>query len=376
MNKINIMHLRSTRMIFGAEAIVLNLCRGLNGFHFNCIITCFQDPRIKNIELIKEAKKFKIQTEIIKLRNPFDIRAIFLLRKLINKYQINILHCHDYKSDVIGFLTSKFCRIKLVSTYHGWTSANIKVKLYEFFDSIVIKRFDKIIAVSIESMKFLKRVGIPEDKITVIKNAIDLDYFQTRKSTDDIKKFLKIPRDCQVVGCVGRLTPEKGHEYFIKAIPKILKSVPNTFFLITGSGFLEERLKNLTVSLGINKNVIFTGRCKREDMKELYSLIDIFVLPSLKETAGLAIMEAMSMGIPVVATKVDGPLSIVEDGKTGMLVPPMDSDAIAEKVIVLLRDTNKARKLAFTARNYAKKEFSLSKMIRDTEIVYKEVLEK
>ena len=363
-------------MIFGAETIILNLCQGLNELYFNCIIACFQDPRIKNIELIEEAKKFKIQTEIIRLRNPFDIRAIFLLRKLIDKYQINILHCHDYKSDVIGFLTSKFCRIKLISTYHGWTSVNVKVKLYEFLDKMVIKKFNKIIAVSKKSEKFLKDIGIPEKKLIVVENAIDQAYFQNKESAENFKESLAIPEDYSIVSYVGRLSPEKGLKYFIEAIPEVLKAAPLTKFLIVGDGPLKKELEDLAISLNIEKNVIFTGRRKKEDMKKIYSLLDIFVLPSLKETASLVVMEAMTMGLPVVATQVDGPLSIIKDGITGLLVPPKNSGAIARKIINLLNDRNKSQILARAAQDYAKKEFSLSKMISKVEEIYKEVTNK
>lgn len=363
-------------MIFGAETIILNLCQGINESYFNCIITCFQDPRIKNIELIEEAKRIKIQTEIIKLRNPFDIRAVFLLKKLLKKHQIDILHCHDYKSDVIGFLASKFYKVKLISTYHGWTSADVKVVVYEFLDKIIVKKFDKIIAVSEGSRNFLKNIGMPEEKLVVVGNAIDRVYFQDNESMENLRKSLAIPEDYNVVGYLGRLSPEKGPRYFIEAIPEVLKTLPLTKFLIAGDGPLKKELEDLTVSLNVEKNVIFIGRCRKEDIKKFYSTLDIFVLSSLRETASLVVMEAMAVGLPIVATRVDGPLSIIKDGITGLLVSPKDSGAIAKGIINLLSDRNKSQILARAAKDYARKEFSLSRMASKMEEVYREVINK
>ena len=145
MSCINIMLLRSgvrkTTVLLGAERIILSLAKGLNKNKFRVVIVLLTDSNKNEIPLIREAKKYNLLTEAIELKGRFNIKSIFRLRQIIKKYNINILNSQEYKSDIIAFLATRFMKIKIISTIHGWTQAGAKVKIYELLDLIVIKFF-------------------------------------------------------------------------------------------------------------------------------------------------------------------------------------------------------------------------------------------
>lgn len=371
MRKINIMHLRnSPSFLYGAEIVILSICRNINKERFNCVVACFKDPRYKEVLLINEVKKIDIPLEEIKLTSPFDLSAIFKLKDLLNKYSIDILHCHDYRSNFIAFWMSKFRKVKLVTTLHGWSKIGGKGAFYEYMDSKIIKHFNQVIAISEGVKKDLLKKGIPQEKITVIHNGIDMDYFAERRVDVNYKKKFNINQNSQVIGTVGRFNEEKGQRYFIEAASEVIKVFPNAVFLIVGTGQDEKLLKEMVSSLGLQQHIIFAGFVHPEEIRNAYSIMDIFVLPSLTEALGLVLLEAMAMGIPAIATNVLGVPDIIEDRKTGYLVSRADASAISKAVISLLSDKAHAESMGKTGQDFVREEFSVRKFVNRIEEVY------
>lgn len=373
---INVMHLRSGsgKGFYGAESVILSICKNIDKEKFNCVICCFKDSRIDEITLIDETKKINIPGEIIKQSFRFDLSAIFKLKVLLNKYNIDILHCHDYKANFIGLLTSLLRKVRLVTTLHGWRKVGGREKFYEFIDSIAIKCFHQVVAVSQNIKENFPENRLLQKKITVVHNGVAEDYFGTKVIDKEYKKNLGISEDMNVIGTVGRLSKEKGQNYLIEAAGEILNVFPNTIFIIAGDGPFKENLLHTASSVDLEKHIIFTGLLSPYEIKKIYSLIDIFILPSLTEGICLALLEAMAMGIPVIATAVGGNPEVVDNGKAGFLVPPADSTAIAKVVIELLKDKNKYGFFSTAGKNFVKKEFSCNKMVKEMEEVYKKLI--
>lgn len=373
MEKINIMHLRSSSAgFYGAEGIILELCKNIDKEKFNCCLACFKDPRLHKISLIEEAQKNNLRTEVINLAFRFDIFAIVKLKGLLAKYNIDILHCHDYKANLIGFLASRFKRVNLVTTLHGWTKANLKVRCYEYLDAIIMKNFNKIIVVSNQIREDLLKKNFTEQKIIVIHNAVDVSYFGQK--TDDALRYKEkfgISGNCRIIGTVGRLSSEKGQKYLIEAAEEVLRIFPEVVFLLVGDGAEGKMLKNIVYAKGLEKHIAFAGFCPVQEMKNMYSLMDIFILPSLTEGISLVLLEAMAMGIPVIATKVGGTNEIIEHGRTGYLIPPADKQAISEAIINLLNDEITAQSIAKAGQDRVKKEFSVNRMVKEIEEAYR-----
>jgi glycosyltransferase involved in cell wall biosynthesis len=165
---------------------------------------------------------------------------------------------------------------------------------------------------------------------------------------------------------------QKGFEYLIQAIPDIVRDVPEAKFLFVGDGLLRERLEALSEELRVRDNLIFTGF--RSDIKEILSAIDILVIPSLLEGFPMITLEAMAMAKPIIATNIDGITEQITDGVNGILVPPKDPSALARAVIRVLNDKELARTMGLSAREKVEQEFSVEKMVAESEEVYLSLL--
>ena len=173
-----------------------------------------------------------------------------------------------------------------------------------------------------------------------------------------------------IVGVVGRLEPEKGHPTLIDAWPRVLRTVPDAYLLIVGEGSRREALEHQVAELGIGSRVIFTGR--RDDVPAVTAALDVAVLPSYREAQGLTILEAMALSRPVVASNVGGIPEMVEDGLTGLLVPPHDPEALAAAITRLLVDHSLADMLARAGHDLVHERFCLELMVRSIEDLYDE----
>jgi glycosyltransferase involved in cell wall biosynthesis len=227
-----------------------------------------------------------------------------------------------------------------------------------------------VIAISRQVRDHLVRdFKLDEKKITVIHNGIDVDRFQ-RQMTDDgrqIRASLGLG-DGPVIGIIARLSDVKGHKYLIQAMSEVLKKYPAANLLIVGEGKTRKELTARVESLGINKNVFFVS--ETQDTAKTLSAMDIFVMPSLQEGLGLALMEAMAEGLAVIGSNIGGIKTLIQDGHNGLLVEPADSSSIAQAILTLLGNPSKRLELGKEAQGYIQNNFSQEKMVLETEKEY------
>jgi glycosyltransferase involved in cell wall biosynthesis len=210
-----------------------------------------------------------------------------------------------------------------------------------------------------------------EDKIRVVNNGIDVKKFSPQALKDISRPGAGFGlKSGPVIGIVARLSDVKGHIYLIRAMEIILKTFPHAQLLIVGEGKMERELRALTDELKIKESVLFIPETK--DTREILASMDVFVMPSLKEGLGLALMEAMSSGLAVVGTDVGGIRSLIFDGQTGILVQPQDSMGLASAITALLQDPHRRETLGRNARDFIAANFSQEKMADETERVYRE----
>ena len=372
MKKLKIMHLRAglrgSKVLLGAENVLLFLVRGLNKEEFTLTVVCFTDSQTDKVPLLKVLNEECVVTEAICLRNPYDIRLVFRLRKLIKKYNIDILHCHEYKSNIIGFFARMFTSTVLLSTAHGWTKATLKLRLYEFIDSIIMRFFDGIVTVSEDIKRQLIAKKIPETKISVIHNSIDTDKFSSSSKTS-LRQELGISEKDKIVGTVGRLSKEKGHYYFLKAAYLVVKEIPGVKFIIVGDGVLRNKLENLSRDLELGESVHFTGY--RDDIASIVREFNIFVSSSEREGLPIAILEAMALSKPIVSFNVGGISEAVTNGKNGILVQPKDFKSLAEGITKLLKNLGLSKRMGRASAEEIASKFDTIKMVREYEKIYR-----
>jgi glycosyltransferase involved in cell wall biosynthesis len=250
-------------------------------------------------------------------------------------------------------------------------TAHWKLKAYCFLDSLWIRFFDRIIAVSDEVKKDMLRFKIPEEKITMIDNGIALERFEKVVEAKNMRNQLGFGEKTRIVGTIGSLGIEKGHIYLLEAARHILNIVNDLKFLVVGDGPLRKPLEKKSEELGIKKHVIFLGQ--RKDIPELLMAMDIFVLPSIKEGLPMALLEAMAAKRPVIATRVGAIPKVIENKDTGVLVEPKDISGLRDAIINLLSDPGRMDLLAREGFRRVCTNFSSDEMGKHYLKLYKEI---
>jgi len=291
----------------------------------------------------------------------------FKLLKYIKEKNIEIIHANTRVTQVLSFLIQRSCGKPYISTCHGFFKKRFFRKIFPCWGN-------KVIAIS-ESVKehLLRDFKVKEEDIRVIHNGIDVDKFRAQSSGSrvDLKKKLGLGEG-PVIGIIARLSEEKGHTYLIKAMPEVIARIPQAQLLIVGEGRMREELVSLTQEMGLEKSVFFLPSVM--DTQEVLSSMDLFVLPSLKEGLGLALMEAMACGLAVVGSDVGGIKSLIQDRYNGLLVRHSDSRELSYAILELLQNSALGKSLGSNARIFINQNFSAGKMVLETEEVYLECL--
>ena len=288
------------------------------------------------------------------------------LAKFVGAHEIEIVHAHAARDYHLAALVVKLAsRGRLVLTRH--TLFPLRT-----INRPLLSGAGRVIAVSEAVAESLRQNGVIESsKITVVHNGIDTDRFE---------RLIQAERDGDfpvLVGTVGHLAPIKGHDVFVRAAALIAARRRGVRFVVIGEdksvdGGYRRLLESLVAELGLNDVVALSGW--RDDMPAALSSLTLFVSAARSEPFGLAIVEAMAAGLPVVASASEGAREIIEDGATGKLVPVDDPEALAQAIENLLDDPLERARLGRNALLAARERYSLARMASDTEQVYREVL--
>ena len=366
-----ILHLISSVGLFGAERVAIELSKSLKKtYHCEPILGVIRNIYNPHEEILEEAESNDIPYTIFACRSQLDLKLAFSIREFIKKNRVDIIHCHGYKSNFYGLLASKGL-VPSVTTNHNWLTAHWKLKTYCILDSLWIRFFDGIVAVSNEVKKDMLRYRIPEDKIRVIDNGIALERFEKPVETKKMKNQLGFEEKTRIIGTIGSLVVEKGHVYLLEAARQILDVVKDLKFLVIGDGPLRKPLEEKSEELGIKKHVIFMGQ--RKDIPELLMAMDIFVLPSIKEGLPIALLEAMAAKRPVIATRVGAISKVIENKDIGILVEPKDIRGLRDAIMNLINDPGRRDLLAEEGCSRVRMDFSSDEMGKHYLKLYKEM---
>ncbi len=297
--------------------------------------------------------------------------AASLVQKMHAQNPYNIIHAHDWLCAKAGKSAKLALNIPLVQTFHS-TELDRNPFPWDYIFSLERKAAsdaDRIIAVSNRMKGTLeKSFSARPEKIRVIYNAVSHDDFSCKgKSAPNLSPPLFYKR--KKVLFLGRLTEQKGPSQFLHAAKKALQAEPETLFLVAGTGNLLAHLINLSISLGISKNVIFLGYITDEDRHKIYSECDVYVLPSVSEPFGISALEAMASGTPAIVSKNSG---IGEASKSVLKVDFWDTEKMAEQIVAVLRYSPLAKTMSGLSYSEARK-FSWDTAARETLKVYQEL---
>ncbi len=363
--KINVLRVVSNLGTGGVQRRLVSLIPYINKEKFNISVCSFKDGPLKKILTEAGYKVF-----IVPRKFKFDPICIIRLIHIMKSEKIQIVHTHTHKPNTTARIAAILAGIPIIiANEHNvdeWKNAFQKL-----IDRFLSRSTDRIIVVSKGVQKFCQSTGIPSCKFHLIYNGIELDKFNNKKLRDKKRKELGIDENTCVIGTVGRIHPQKGHEFLIDVVEKLLTEHESLLFLIIGEGYLKEELILKVKSLNLSENFRFLG--EREDIPQLLSCMDIFVLPSLREGFPNTILEAMASSLPVVATDVGGVRELIIQDETGFIVPPANLTALYEGLSKLIQDKDLRYKMG-NAGYERVKEFSIDKMAKETENLYQELI--
>ena len=302
---------------------------------------------------------------------PDDAIATGAVAALLSDLRPEVIHNHMYRAELVGTRAAIALgeigrpRPYVVSTVH---SSRVRSEEDRQQLRLLTPRIDRLIAVSRSIVEKLEHEGRDTAPISLIHNGVDLERYDHQEPCCTLREEYGLPAEGPIVGVVARLEPEKGHPTLLEAWRSVVAAVPDATLLVVGEGSRREALEALAVELGVADRVVFTGR--RDDVPAVTAALDVAVLPSYREALGLTILEAMALSRPVVASNVGGIPEMVEDGITGLLVPPRDAEALATAIVRLLRDHPLADTLARAGHDLVHERFCIELMVAAVEAIY------
>jgi len=329
---------------------VLQFCKLLQAsteYGINPVIIAMTRHPSKENPLVLEARRLGLHVETLHEEFRYDPRVFSGLLKLADRLDLRLLDAQTYKPLALGLFAHGLRQhVSLVSWVHGFTQENLKVRIFGKLETYMHRFSDRVICVSKPFAEIMEKNGIDRNKMEIIPNAIGDEEFEHVTRPDELREEMGIDKESRIVGAIGRLSPEKGHSFLIKAWEKIQR--PNVKLLIVGAGPCMKALQQQVKDLELQDSVVFTGF--RPDGRRFFSIFDVMVLPSLAEGLPYVLLEAMIQKVPVVASAVGEVPEVLENGRIGRLVKAGDIDAIAQNVINLLDNPQDGDCLAFEAR--------------------------
>jgi glycosyltransferase involved in cell wall biosynthesis/protein-tyrosine-phosphatase len=317
--------------------------------------------------LAAELRRLRVDVAVVDEGRHSALRMVPAVARFLRAHDVDIVHTHRPKDNVIGAAAATLAGVPhLIRTVHGlaepmrgWSRARYRVN--DALDRAMLWCFaDRIVAVSSHAAAALSGSGYPRARLVPIHNGVDLERVRATRPSADVRRAFGIHDDELLIGTAGRLTEVKGQQYLVDAARLILSEEPKARFAFVGSGPLRRDLVARAAALGVERACLFIDPLVdgKAGVFDLMAAFDVFVLPSLSEGSPMALLEAMALGRPIVATAVGGVPEIVIGDETGLLVQPRDAQALARACLTIARDRPLAAALGAAARRAVEAQFS------------------
>jgi glycosyltransferase involved in cell wall biosynthesis len=350
----------------GVENLILEICKKLDKNKVSPLVIVFQ----KDGKLQNEFAKENIPVFIVEKGSGLAYIMPFKLANLFKKNKIDLVNTHNQGAWLYGGIAAKLAGIPLLQTEHT-TYAYLPKKaqrwnLLEFGLSLLTQQINTVSKSVADYM--IHKEHISKNKIKIIYNGIDPHRYEVKFDVVLKKEKLGIKESEIIIGNIASLSDKKDQSTLLKAFQLVTKQIPNIKLLIAGEGCLRNELINLSKDLGLENKVSFLGN--RRDIPELLQTFDLFVLSSIMEGFPIVLLEAMAAGLPIIATDVDGNSESVIHGETGLIVKPRDINEMANAIIQLLTNKEKAQQMGEAGKKRVKEKFTFEKMMQEYERIY------
>ena len=335
------------------------------------ITVCYiRDERDDVFHIDRRAQDLPINYVEVRERHSFDPRIWGQLKALVRSHHIDIVHGHDYKTNLLAFLLGRSAGVIPMATSHGWTGHSVRERyLYYPGDRLVLARLPHVIAVSSDIREQLVAAGARPGNVTVVLNAIDPEMFvRNRAAEQTVRQRIGMANNDFVIGAVGRLEPQKDFAGLIDAFAGVLSHIPQARLLIAGDGSLRSELQAHIERRGLGKSCTLLGHV--DDVKTLHHAFDLFVQSSVYEGTPNAVLEAMALETPIVATAAGGTAELARHGREALIVPFNDQVALRDAILTAIRDPHATEQRRVMARRRVETELSFGTRMRKVEAIY------
>lgn len=352
-----VVHLTASPFFGGPERQMLGLASSLPTEVRSVFLSFSEGGKCR--PFLEQAQNCRLGTVELQHNTSTLPRAVREVEEHLLSMRADVLCCHGYKADVVGWAAARLAGIPVVAVSRGWTAATAKVRCYERLDRLALRWMDRVVCVSEAQAAKVRRAGVPEGRVAVIRNAIHVARFDDPDAVYRQKLHELLPVRCrQVICAAGRLSPEKGFDVLVEAAGRVAHSDPSAGFVLFGDGPQRAALQRQILETGLAGRFVLAGF--RDDVDRFLPHADLIVLPSLTEGLPNVALEASAAGVAVVATAVGGTPEAIRDGLNGYLVPPGDSAALAERIGHCLARPAESCELGHRGRRWVRDHFTFA----------------
>ena len=318
-------------------------------------------------------KERGVETHLVHLAPLFNPVALWRLTRLLVRERVTILQTHGARANFYGRIAGRLAGVPvIISTVHNslkdYEVRSLRRCFYTVLLRLTLPLVHRIICVSEANRRdLIEECPAVAAKAQTVYNGVDSSAFSSQPDRQTVRQELGATQG-PVLVTIGRLTDQKGHRYLLQALPRLLETWPQLCCVFVGEGELRDALHAMAIDLGVEQACRFVG--VREDIADILAAADLFVLPSLSEGFPFVLLEALAMGRPVVASRVNGVPELIEDHKTGLLVPARDPQALAAAIREVLSDPTAALKMGADGRAVVRERFTVDRMVANTTAIF------
>lgn len=366
---LKVLHVQKVNGVAGSEGHLLTLLPRLRDGGTRITMLALVGPEGGAEEFLRRMADAGVPADTMEMRGHLDATLPLRLARYVRRGGFDAVHTHLLHADLYARPAARLAGRPVVSTYHCDDPDHLRPGVRQA-DALTARLCAGVVCISEAVAEFVHReMRVPRGRLHVIHYGMQAD---DRGGAADLRALIGAAPVDRVVGIVGRLVEQKGHVYLLRAMRRVMDEVPDTRLVVVGEGALRGSLEALAAELGIAGRVHFLGY--RTDVPHLTRQFDVAVIPSLFEGFGMVCLEAMAAARPVVASRVSAIPEIIEDGETGLLVPPRDPGALAGAVLRVLANPEQGRRMGARGRGRLEDEFTVDAMVQKTLDFYRSVL--
>jgi glycosyltransferase involved in cell wall biosynthesis len=350
-----VVHLTASTFFGGPERQMLGLAEVLPSEYRTVFISFAEGGRCG--AFLDQVGRQGFEAVALEHDTPYFRLALCDLESHLGRVGADVLCCHGYKANLLGRVAARRRGLPVVAVSRGWTGADFKLRVYELLDRLGLRWMDRVVCVSEGQAAKVRRAGVPNRRVLVIRNAIRRDRFDHVDPSyrERLGSYFPEPRG-RIIGAAGRLSPEKGFGNLIRAAVTVTRTDPTVGFVLFGEGPLRTKLATQIANANLAGKFVLAGF--RSDLDGFLPFLDLMVLPSYNEGLPNVVLEGFAAGVPVVATAVGGTPEVLEDGVSGYLVPPGNVAVLTARILDVLRSDGGGKAMGLRGRLRVRREFS------------------